>query len=108
MINDAIRSVASVDRTIHEPTRLLLVAYLANLRTADFLFLQQELGLTQGNLSQHLTKLEVAGYVKVKKSIIGKKTRTTYQLTGAGKRAFHDYRQGLKQFLAQTEGPVSG
>ncbi|HYP04844.1 MAG TPA: transcriptional regulator, partial [Bryobacteraceae bacterium] len=67
-MTDPIALLASVDRTIHEPARLLIVAYLAHLEMADFLFLQQELGLTQGNLSQHLSKLEAAGYIKADKS----------------------------------------
>lgn len=106
MISHPIDLLASVDRTIHEPARLLIVAYLAHLDTADFLFLQQELGLTHGNLSQHLSKLEAAGYVQVSKSIVGKRTRTTYQITADGKRAFRGYRESLKQFLNETEAAI--
>lgn len=102
-MTDPIALLASVDRTIHEPARLLIVAYLAHLEMADFLFLQQELGLTQGNLSQHLSKLEAAGYIKADKSFVGKRPRTTYKLTAKGKRAFREYREGLKQFLNETE-----
>lgn len=93
------RALADVDRVIHEPARTMLVAILYNLENADFLYLQREAGLTKGNLSAHLTKLEEAGYVQIKKSFRGKIPLTLCSLTENGRKAFDAYRLKLKQFI---------
>jgi len=67
------------------------------LETADFLFLMRQAGLTFGNLSSHLSKLEVAGYVNVKKEFVGKKPHTMLRLTEKGRTAFRRYMQTMKQ-----------
>ena len=67
-----LRLLAGVDRLIHEPSRSSILAILASVESADFLYLQRETGLTKGNLSVHLTKLEEAGYVSIQKTYHGK------------------------------------
>jgi len=101
-MDDAVRSVIELDRLIHEPARLLLVTILATIASADFLFLQRETGLTKGNLSAHLSKLEEAGYIKIEKTFKGKLPLTVCRLTPAGKRALTQYRQQLQEFMAKT------
>jgi len=59
------RNINDLDRVIHEPARLLLVALLSSVESADFLFLLKESQLTKGNLTVHLSKLENAGYIHV-------------------------------------------
>jgi DNA-binding MarR family transcriptional regulator len=81
---------------------LLIVTILSTVESADFLFLQRETGLTKGNLSAHLSKLEDAGYVKIEKTFKGKLPLTICKLTASGRRAFEQYRQRLQQFIAQT------
>ena len=71
-MTDDLRRVTELDRLIHEPARLLIVTILSSVESADFLFLQRETGLTKGNLSAHLSKLEDAGYVKIQKTFKGK------------------------------------
>ena len=93
------RALAEVDRVIHEPARTMIVAILYNLESADFLYLQREAGLTKGNLSAHLTKLEEAGYVRIEKTFRGKIPLTLCSLTESGRKAFDTYRQKLKQFI---------
>lgn len=93
------RALAEVDRLIHEPARTMLIAILYNLEKADFLYLQREAGLTKGNLSAHLTKLEAAGYVQIEKSFRGKIPLTLCSLTENGRQAFETYRQKLKEFV---------
>ena len=61
-----------LDRVIHEPARLMLVALLAGVSRADFGWLQRESSLTKGNLSSHLARLEEAGYVEIEKTFRGK------------------------------------
>jgi DNA-binding transcriptional ArsR family regulator len=101
MSND-LRSVTEVDRLIHEPARLLIVTILSAVASADFLFLQRETGLTKGNLSAHLSRLEEAGYVKIEKTFKGKLPLTVCKLTVAGKKALTQYRQQLQDFMQRT------
>jgi DNA-binding transcriptional ArsR family regulator len=84
-----------IDKVIHEPVRLRIAMILAGLEGADFNFLLTSLGLTRGNLSRHIEKLESAGYVKVKKSFNGKVPNTSYQLTQKGADALGQYWENL-------------
>jgi DNA-binding MarR family transcriptional regulator len=97
-----LRSVTDLDRLIHEPARLLILTILSPVASADFLFLQRETGLTKGNLSAHLSKLEEAGYIKIEKTFKGKLPLTVCKLTPAGKKALTQYRQQLQDFMNQT------
>ncbi|MFP4112887.1 MAG: winged helix-turn-helix domain-containing protein [Spirochaetota bacterium] len=92
-------SVASVDRIIHEPARLMICALLSGVDRADFLFVQRETELTKGNLSSHLSKLEDAGYVEVTKTYEGKRPLTLVTLTDAGRVAFAEYRALMGSFM---------
>jgi DNA-binding transcriptional ArsR family regulator len=94
-----VRSIAELDRVIHEPGRLMIVALLSAVEEADFLYLQHETGLNKGTLSSHLAKLEECGYVKITKMFQGKMPRTVLRLTEAGERAFTAYRKKLKAAL---------
>lgn len=75
-----------IDRLIHEPARLAILTVLASVKDADFVFLQRATGLTKGNLSSHLAKLEEAGLVKIQKRFVRKKPNTNAALTPTGKR----------------------
>lgn len=99
---DVLRRLTELDRLIHEPARLLILTILASVASADFLFLQRETGLTKGNLSAHLSKLEEAGYVKIEKTFKGKLPLTVCRLTSAGQKALTQYRQQLQEFMDQT------
>jgi DNA-binding MarR family transcriptional regulator len=92
-------SFGGIDRLIHEPARFMIMAHLAVVQNADFLFLQRQTGLTWGNLSSHLSKLEAAGYVTVEKGFVGKKPHTMLSLTARGREAFQNYRESMKQAL---------
>ncbi|MBT7788455.1 MAG: ArsR family transcriptional regulator, partial [Calditrichaeota bacterium] len=69
---DNTKPIDSFNRTIHEPARLLILAYLHAVESADFLFLMSQTGLTKGNLSSHLTRLETIGYVEISKEFVKK------------------------------------
>jgi len=89
--------IADIDRLIHEPARLMILAHLYVVDSADFLFLTRQTGLTPGNLSSHISKLEDAGYVEVIKEFVDKKPHTMLRLTGRGRDAFREYVQSMKQ-----------
>ncbi len=91
----SLQNISGLDRVIHEPARLTLVALLSSIASADFLFLLKESGLTKGNLSVHLSRLEEAGYIQVEKTFRGKIPHTEYRLTQKGKSAFDQYRKSL-------------
>lgn len=99
-MDESLRGLIDIDRTIHEPARLIIMAILSAVEEADFLYLLRATGLTRGNLSSHLTRLETAGYVAIEKSFAGKMPRTTGCLTDEGRQALDTYRQQM--------GPVIG
>jgi DNA-binding MarR family transcriptional regulator len=84
-----------LDRVIHEPARLAIMANLFVVDSADFVFLLNRTRLTNGNLSSHMSKIEAAGYVEVTKEFVDRKPRTMYRLTRRGRVAFTSYRQAL-------------
>lgn len=98
---DRLPDVKEIDKLIHEPVRLLLLANLYVVESADFLFLMNQLGLTFGNLSSHMSKLEEAGYIKVEKEFVDKKPLTKLSLTKAGRAAFDDYKARMKHLFIE-------
>jgi DNA-binding transcriptional ArsR family regulator len=88
-----------LDRVIHEPARLTIVALLAGAKELDFVFLQRETGFTKGNLSSHLMKLEAAGYVEIEKAFRGKIPMTLARITAKGRLAFESYRKTMNGLL---------
>lgn len=95
----SVQGLLEVDRVIHEPARLAIVAVLAACDAADFVYLRNATQMTQGNLSAHLAKLEEAGYVSIEKRFQGKKPNTLCQLTDAGRSAFKKYRAQVVRFI---------
>ena len=95
-MNDQLQAIAGLDRVIHEPGRLMIVAMLAVVKECDFLYLLHETEMNKGNLSSHLTRLEEAGYVEVEKTYRGKVPQTLLRLTRGGRTAFEGYRKKLK------------
>ena len=83
--------IQNIDRTIHEPARLLLLIYLYSVEKADFTFLRKQTGMTQGNLSSHLNKLEAAGYISMEKRFKNRRPLTLIALTDQGRLAFGTY-----------------
>jgi len=102
--HDDLTFILDVDRLIHEPSRLLLLAILYSVESADFVYLMRETALTKGNLSSHLAKLEEAGYIRIEKTYRGKTPLTICHLTAEGSEALETYRDHLKHLLACIEG----
>ena len=94
-----IQQLGEFDRVIHEPARLMIVALLAAVAEADFQYLRQATGLTQGNLSAHLSKLEEAGYVAIEKTFRGKYPLTICRLTERGTEVLNNYRKVIRAAL---------
>ncbi len=89
--------LARLDHLVHEPARLAILTALSACRTADFLFLQSVTGLSSGNLSSHLTKLEAAGLLTIEKDFVGRTPRTRVELTETGRKTIDRHWQTLKR-----------
>ena len=88
-----------IDKLIHEPARLQLMAHLYIVEKADFTYLMRQTGLTWGNLSSHMSKLEEAGYIEVNKAFKDKRPNTMLALTKLGRAAFQMYREQMLTML---------
>jgi DNA-binding transcriptional ArsR family regulator len=97
--NDGLQPIAEIDKLIHEPARLMILATLHAVESADFLFVERQTGLTRGNLSAHMSKLESAGYIKITKEFVDKIPRTLLQITDEGRTALLNYTHNMKQVL---------
>jgi len=92
-----------IDRTIHSPARLLILRVLSVLSAADFTFLLNQTGLTRGNLSINLGKLEEAGYVTIQKEFVNRVPRTLVRLSKAGRDALQAYCLQMRQVLDELD-----
>jgi len=91
--------LADIDQVIHVSARLMVLTYLYVVENADYVFLMRMTGLTWGNLSTHMTRLEESGYIKMLKEFKGKKPHTKIQLTEQGRAAFRKYKKSMQQVL---------
>ena len=98
-MNRQTQTFTEIDRVIHEPGRLMIVALLFAVDRSDFLYLQHETEMNKGTLSSHLSRLEEDGYVEVLKTYRGKVPQTLLHLTDTGRKAFEQYRWKLKEAL---------
>jgi DNA-binding transcriptional ArsR family regulator len=99
--------MSELDRVIHEPVRLRIMAILSGVDRADFKFMLSTLGLSKGNLASHMDRLEQAGYVEIQKSFNGKMPHTEYCLTDAGKTALAKYWAELDAIRANLKNSGS-
>ena len=99
-----LETIADLDRVVHSPARLMILAYLAAVEEADFIFLMNQVGLTRGNLSSHLNTLEEAGYVDIQKEFVDKVPRTLIRLTEAGRNAIQTYRDQMRTVIEDLLG----
>ena len=95
MSNEDRDSPLEINKIIHEPARLQIMTQLYVVDEADFIYIMRQTGLTWGNLSSHMTKLEDAGYIEVRKEFQDKKPHTILNITKSGRSAFERYRRTL-------------
>ena len=89
--------LANLDRLVHDPARLAILTALSACERADFLFLQRITGLSKGNLSSHLSKLEETGMVEIEKRFVEKKTQTLVRLSDQGRGAVESYWKEMEE-----------
>jgi DNA-binding MarR family transcriptional regulator len=88
--------LANLDRFIHEPARLSIMTALSAVSSADFVSLQRLTGLSVGNLSNHIIKLEEAGFVQTKRVFVNKRTNTQVSITDMGRQTIEGYWQQME------------
>ena len=101
---EELQPISDIDPLIHAPTRLKIMAYLSIVESADFTFLMRQTGLTRGNLSVNLRKLEEAGYVNITKEFVDRIPRTLIRLTTDGRQAIQTYRDNMQTVLNDLLG----
>jgi DNA-binding MarR family transcriptional regulator len=95
-------SFPELNRLIHEPARLAILTVLSACESADFVFLQNATGLSKGNLSIQISRLEEARLVRVKKTIQYKRTLTVVSLTNKGRADLADYWRTMERIRRQS------
>lgn len=85
---------------LHSQLRLAIMSILLSVEEADFVYLKEKTQSTAGNISVQLDKLSEAGYIKVEKSFVGKRPRTTCRISEEGKQAMAEYVEALKGYLS--------
>jgi DNA-binding MarR family transcriptional regulator len=96
---EELAAIDRLDRLIHEPARLKILTHLYIVDSGDFVYLMRTTGLTRGNLSSHMTRLEEASYIEVIKQFVERKPVTMLRLTDRGREAFNEYRENIARAL---------
>lgn len=96
-------AAGDLDKTVHEPARLMILSVLSVVDQADFVFLCHLTGLTRGNLSTHMSRLEEAGYIRVEKEFVDRRPVTGLSITMEGRSALHAYRDTMRGLLEELE-----
>lgn len=100
VLNESL-DLPDLERLIHEPARLSILTHLYVISRADFVFLMHQTGLTRGNLSSHMSKLEEAGLIEVEKEFVDRKPMTLLQITEKGREVLLNYQERMRRFLEQ-------
>jgi len=97
LMSDPVEDIMNLDRLVHEPARLAILLTLGACKSADFMFLQAATGLSKGNLSLHLGKLEAGGMIAIERTYAGKRPRMIVRLTKDGRTAIRTHRRSLEE-----------
>lgn len=93
-----------IDDVIHGRVRLTIMAYLTGAGTADFNALKDKTGVTDGNLSVNLRKLEDAHYIEIEKRFVDRRPQTLCRLTETGRTAWIAYLERIELILHMAKG----
>lgn len=102
-MSHAFEEITTLNRLIHEPARLAIMTALSVCESADFLYLQHLTGLSKGNLSGHLARLEEAGLLASEKDYVGKTPRTRVRISEVGRKAIEQHWQKLEELRTSTQ-----
>lgn len=102
-MSEVFEKLSGLDRLVHEPARLAVLTALSVCRKADFMYLLKLTGLSRGNLSTHLTKLEAARLIRIEKKFVGRKPNTMLALTRKGRKAIESHWRALDELRAGSQ-----
>jgi|SRR5882724_337262 len=88
-----------LDQIVHGQLRLAVLSILSAVAKAEFTYLRNRTGSTDGNIAAHLLKLEQAGYISLEKTFVDRKPTSMYRITNAGRTALANYIRNLKKLL---------
>jgi DNA-binding PadR family transcriptional regulator len=91
--------ISKLDPVVHAPIRLAILSILVTVEDANFSYLKDTIGTSDGNLSTHLTKLETSGYVHIEKKFVGKKPQTICAITETGRTALKKHLEQLEKII---------
>jgi DNA-binding MarR family transcriptional regulator len=94
-----LETISGLDPLVHAPARLMVMTYLYVVDRIDYVYLHRVTGLSWGNLSKHLSKLEDAGYLETEKTFQDKKPNTSIKLTDKGRKAYQEYKDSIQEVL---------
>lgn len=100
---EGLEELLAIDKLVHAPARLSILAILRVVKRADFVFLQGQTGLTAGNISSHINKLAEAGYVEIDKRFVDNRPQTMLALTRSGRAALRRYMKTMRAVLDELE-----
>jgi DNA-binding transcriptional ArsR family regulator len=106
--NAEVHEALTLDRVVHEPARLAILAVLNSAAEVDFAFLLLATGLSKGNLSKQTSKLDQAGYITIRKYYKGRIPATAYRITPTGTVAFAAYWERMSALGQSIQGPETG
>ena len=92
-------AISEIDRLVHEPARLMVMASLYVVESADYTYLMRQADITWGNLSAHISKLEEAGYIEIEKTYRGKRPYTLLRMSKHGREIFKEYVRRMKGIM---------
>jgi DNA-binding transcriptional ArsR family regulator len=93
------KKLGSINKIIHEPARLFIMSHLARVSRVNAIELKASTGLTWGNLSIQLRKLEISNYINITKQYKGRKPETIIKILPKGRKAYRDYKIAIKNIL---------
>ncbi len=91
--------ISGLNKEFESRVRLGVMSVLMVNEWVDFTEMKNLLQVTDGNLASHSTALEKRGYIEIKKEFVGKKPRTSYQITATGKTAFQEHLAFLEKLM---------
>jgi len=94
-----------LDSTVHGPVRLGVLTALHMEGALDFTTLRKRLDVADGALGLHLRKLEDIGYVTCRKAFVGRRPKSTYRMTAAGRNALSVYLDCMQQLINSIDEP---
>ncbi|WMJ74022.1 transcriptional regulator [Cytophagaceae bacterium ABcell3] len=95
--------ITNLNKAFENRIRLGIMSVLMVTDWVDFREMKEKLDVTDGNLASHAAALEKIGFIRVRKSFIGKKPNTAFSVTDEGRKAFKEHLNALESLIRNNE-----